>query len=146
METTMQTIFIQGAISTTMVAQSIQRYATDMAIGAHSCFIGQVRADLVEGKEVVAIEYTAYQAMADEQLQILAADIYKRYTLNGIIVKHSLGMVAAGEICLLVLAVAGHRRAAMDACGELVDRIKNELPIWGKEYFAGDGYQWKINQ
>lgn len=146
MEDTTHTIFLQGAIPATTIAERIGRYASDTAIGAHSCFLGQVRADRIGVREVTAIEYTAYAAMADEQLRVIAADVGQRYALDGLEVRHSLGKVAAGEICLFVLAAAGHRRAAMEACEELVERIKKELPIWGKELFAGEDYQWKTNQ
>ncbi|SKB40957.1 molybdopterin synthase catalytic subunit [Parapedobacter luteus] len=146
MGVTAKPIFVQGAIPATMVAQCVQQYAAETTVGAYSCFIGQVRADVVGGKSVTAIEYTAYTAMVDEHLEAIAVDVCQRYALNGIVVKHSLGTVLAGEICLFVLAAAGHRRPAMDACGELVERIKSELPIWGKEHFAGEEYQWKTNQ
>ncbi|MFM2254833.1 MAG: hypothetical protein RLZZ47_322 [Bacteroidota bacterium] len=61
-------------------------------------------------------------------------------------ITHSLGLVKAGEICLFVFASAVHRKEAIDACEEVVERIKKELPIWGKELFNDDQYQWKENK
>jgi molybdopterin synthase catalytic subunit len=58
---------------------------------------------------------------------------------------HSLGKVNAGEICLFVFTSSAHRKAAIDACEEVVERIKKELPIWGRELFEDDTYQWKEN-
>jgi molybdopterin synthase catalytic subunit len=58
---------------------------------------------------------------------------------------HSLGKIAVGEICLFVFTSSKHRRAAIDACNELVERIKSELPIWGKEILDTDETQWKQN-
>jgi molybdopterin synthase catalytic subunit len=60
-------------------------------------------------------------------------------------VHHSLGVVKAGEISLFVFTSSVHRRAAIDACNEVVERIKHELPVWGKEIFKDETYQWKVN-
>ena len=61
-------------------------------------------------------------------------------------VYHSLGKVAAGEICLFVFTSSAHRKAAIDACNETVERIKAELPVWGKEIFLDESIQWKTNK
>jgi molybdopterin synthase catalytic subunit len=60
-------------------------------------------------------------------------------------VHHSLGLVPTGQICLFVFTSSKRRKAAIAACEELVERIKAELPIWGKEIFDGEGHQWKQN-
>jgi molybdopterin synthase catalytic subunit len=60
-------------------------------------------------------------------------------------VHHSLGDVHAGEICLFVFTSSAHRKPAIDACEECVERIKAELPIWGKEIIDDNEYQWKVN-
>ena len=59
---------------------------------------------------------------------------------------HSLGRVNAGEISLFVFTSGVHRREAIDACNEVVERIKQEVPVWGKELFADDTYSWKENK
>ena len=61
-------------------------------------------------------------------------------------VHHSLGIVKAGEISLFVFASSPHRKAAIEACNETVERIKKELPVWGKELFENENYQWKENK
>jgi molybdopterin synthase catalytic subunit len=58
---------------------------------------------------------------------------------------HSLGEVKVGEICLFVFTSSKHRKAAMQACDELVERIKAELPVWGKEILDSEGHEWKVN-
>ena len=58
---------------------------------------------------------------------------------------HSLGEVNVGEICLFVFTSSKHRKAAIAACEELVERIKKELPVWGKELFENKQEQWKVN-
>lgn len=140
------TIFYEGAIPASMLSDCLQEFAGELTTGAYSCFIGQVRADLLNGQKVIAIEYTAYTSMADEQMNIITEEVKQQYGLNASFVRHSIGVVEAGGICLFVLAMAGHRKAAMDACNTLVERIKKELPVWGKELVEGEGYQWKINK
>ena len=61
-------------------------------------------------------------------------------------VYHSIGKVAAGEICLFVLTSSVHRKLAIAACEELVEKIKAELPVWGKEIFEDNSHQWKVNK
>ncbi|HET6723811.1 MAG TPA: molybdenum cofactor biosynthesis protein MoaE [Chitinophagaceae bacterium] len=60
-------------------------------------------------------------------------------------VHHSLGTVKAGEISLFVFTSSPHRKAAIDACEETVERLKAELPVWGKELLTDDTYHWKEN-
>lgn len=139
-------IFTQGPISPAFIADSIAKHSTQTAVGGHSIFLGQVRADVVDGNTVAAIEYTAYEEMALEKMHAIREAIFATYPLTCMHVHHSLGEVAAGEICLFVFTSAPHRKAAINACEEAVERIKAELPVWGKEIFAGEGHQWKVNQ
>jgi molybdopterin synthase catalytic subunit len=105
-----------------------------------------VRADKIEGKEVSCIEYTTYEEMALEKMHAIREDIFAKYDLTCMHVYHSLGKVAAGEISLFVFTSSAHRKAAIDACEETVERIKAELPVWGKELFGDESYHWKVNQ
>jgi molybdopterin synthase catalytic subunit len=139
-------IFTPGAIPATFIAESIQKHNTQTIIGAHSIFLGQVRRDVIEDKTVAAIDYTAYEDMALEKMHKIREAIFAKYSLICMHVHHSLGRVAAGEICLFVFTSSRHRKAAIDACEEIVERIKAELPIWGKELFEDESYQWKVNQ
>lgn len=142
---TPKNIFHQGAISPAFVAESIAKHSTKTEIGGHSIFLGQVRADKVDGKEVIGIEYTSYEEMALTAMHQIREEIFTKYPLTCMHVHHSLGKVPAGEICLFVFTSAAHRKEAINACEELVERIKAELPIWGKELFEGEGHQWKVN-
>ena len=137
---------MQGPVEPGFIAESIAKHATNTAIGGHSIFLGQVRADEVNGKKVAAIEYTSHTEMALEKMHEIRQDIFAKYPLTCMHVHHSLGAVKAGEICLFVFTSSAHRKAAIDACEECVERIKAELPVWGKEIFEGEGYQWKVNQ
>jgi molybdopterin synthase catalytic subunit len=139
-------IFTAGPIDPAFIADSIAKHATKTSIGGHSIFLGQVRADMIDGKQVEAIEYTSHEEMALQQMTVIREAIFAKYPLTCMHVYHSLGAIRAGEICLFVFTSSAHRKAAIDACNECVERIKAELPVWGKEIFQGEGYQWKVNQ
>ena len=139
-------IFVQGAIASSFIADSIQKHSSKTGIGGHSIFLGQVRADIIEEKKVSSIEYTAYEEMALQKMDSIREDIFAKYPLACMHVYHSLGNIAAGEICLFVFTSSAHRKAAIDACEETVERLKAELPIWGKEFFEDASYQWKENK
>lgn len=139
-------IFTEGAIQASFIAESIQKHSTKTGIGGHNIFLGQVRADESEKGKVAAIEYTAFEEMALEKMRIIREDIFSKYPITCMHVHHSLGKVAAGEICLFVFTSSAHRKAAIDACEETVERLKAELPIWGKEIMEDESHQWKINR
>jgi molybdopterin synthase catalytic subunit len=143
---TPRNIFVNGAIAASFIADSIQQHSSKTTIGGHSIFLGQVRADMIDGKKVTAIEYTAYEEMALETMHTIRESIFEKYSLTCMHVYHSLGQVAAGDICLFVFTSSAHRKAAIDACTETVERIKAELPVWGKELLEDETYQWKKNQ
>jgi molybdopterin synthase catalytic subunit len=138
-------IFVQGPIAASFIADSIERHKSKTDIGGHSIFLGQVRADKIEGKEVSCIEYTTYEEMALEKMHAIREGIFDKYDLTCMHVYHSLGKVLAGEISLFVFTSSVHRKAAIDACEETVERIKAELPVWGKELFGDESYHWKVN-
>ena len=139
-------IFVQGAITSAFIADSIQKHSTQTTIGAHNIFLGQVRGDIINDRKIVAIDYTAYEEMASEKMHLIRESIFEKYPLTCMHIYHSLGIVSSGEICLFVFTSAVHRKEAIDACEEVVELIKKELPIWGKEIFENDSYQWKENR
>jgi len=139
-------IFVQGPIPPSKVAEDIANHQSKTNIGAHSIFLGQIRTDIIDGKKVRAIEYTCYEDMALEKMTEIREAIFAKYDLTCMHIYHSLGLVGAGEISLFVFTSAAHRRAAIDACSEVVERIKAELPVWGREILEDETSQWKINQ
>ena len=141
----MKNIFKQGAIPATLVAENIAKHQVKTQIGGHSIFLGQVRADQIEGKTVSAILFTAYEDMANEKVAEIREYIITKYQLSCAHIYHSLGEIKAGELCFFVFTSAPHRKAAIQACDEMVDRIKKEVPIFGKELFGDGTHQWKTN-
>lgn len=145
MDSKFKNIFIQGAVTAAFISESIQKHSHKTGIGGHSIFLGQVRADKINSREVAGIEYTAYEEMALEKMHEIREEIFSKYDLTCMHVYHSLGWVAAGEISLFVFTSSAHRKAAIAACEELVERIKAELPVWGKEIFTDETHRWKQN-
>ena len=146
MERKIKNIFIEGPVTASFIAKSIASHQSKTTIGAHQIFLGQVRADIINEKKVAAIDYTAHVDMALNAMHQIRENIFTRYDLTCMHVYHSLGKVTAGELCLFVFVSSAHRDACVKACAELVERIKAELPVWGKEIFEDDTHQWKINK
>ena len=138
-------IFKQGAISAESIGVSIANHQTKTEIGAHNIFMGQVRADEIEGKKVVAIEYTANEELANEAVFAIREQAFEKYDLTCMHIYHSLGEVKAGEICLFIFVSSPRRNAANEACRYILEAIKNDAPIFGKELFEDSTHQWKVN-
>ena len=136
---------VHGAISTQQIADSIAKHQHKTEIGAHDIFLGQVRADIINGKTISTIDFSAYTDMAEKQIEKIREEIIEKHHLTCTHIKHSLGKINVGEICFFVFVSSSHRNAAFAACHELVNRIKAEVPIFGKEIFEDQSYQWKKN-
>jgi molybdopterin synthase catalytic subunit len=138
-------VFMEGAIPPSFIADSIAGHSSKKEIGAHSIFLGQVRNDIINEKEVQAIEYSAYIEMAEEKFHEIRETAFNNYSLTCMHIYHSIGKVNSGEISLFVFTSSKHRKDAIDACTAIVERIKKEVPVWGKEIFEGGNYAWKMN-
>ncbi|MEM8845808.1 MAG: molybdenum cofactor biosynthesis protein MoaE [Bacteroidota bacterium] len=138
-------VFQQGAIPPGFIADSIAKQQSKNEIGAHDIFLGQVRADIIEEKTVTAIEYTAYEEMANLKFHEIRESTFEQFEITDMYVYHSLGTVKVGEICLFVFVSSPHRRTAFDALQYCVEEIKAQVPVFGKELFEDDSYQWKVN-
>ena len=143
--TQIKNVFIQGAISHEFIANSIAKHQSKTGIGAHDIFLGQVRADVVDGKEVKAIEYSAYEEMANRQFHEIKENAFQEFDLSCLHIYHSIGGVNTGEICLFVFASSAHRKTVFEALQFVVEQIKQKVPVFGRELFEGDSYQWKVN-
>ena len=137
--------FVNGPISPGFIADSITNHSKKTNIGAHNIFLGQVRNDLIGDKTIVAIEYSAYQEIAEELFYEIREAAFAKYNLVCMHIYHSLGLVKTGEICLFVFVSSKHRKDAFDACSDIVEQIKAMTPIWGKEIFEDESHTWKKN-
>ncbi|HUX55793.1 MAG TPA: molybdenum cofactor biosynthesis protein MoaE [Bacteroidales bacterium] len=135
-----------GPITQKIIAFFIERMGDRTDSGGHSVFLGQVRADEINGKRVKAIEYSAYEAMVKVEADKIKVKILSEYVdVKSVDIVHSTGIVNVGEISLLVFVSAGHRQQAIEACGKSVELIKEKLPVWKKEIFDDDTHEWRQN-
>ena len=140
-----KTVFIEGEITSDFIANSIAKHQTKTSIGAHNIFLGQVRRDNVDDKTVTAIEFSCYEEMANEKLHTIREETFEKYNLTCMHIYHSLGTVNVGEICFFVFVSAPHRPQVYEATEYIVNRVKSEVPIFGKELFEEGTHQWKKN-
>jgi molybdopterin synthase catalytic subunit len=136
-------VFIQGEITPQLISENIASHSRKKQIGAHSIFLGQVREDDINGKKVMAIDYSCYEEMAQEIFFAIRESAFEKFELSCLHVYHSLGKVDAGKICLFVFASSPHRKNAIDACSFVVEEIKAKVPVWGKEILEDESYKWK---
>lgn len=138
-------VFIDGAISSEFIGESIKKHQTKTSIGAHDIFLGQVRADEIDGKRITAIEYSCYEEMASEKFHEIREATFAKFNLTCMHIYHSLGVVKAGEICLFVFVSSPRRKEVFKAIEYVVEEIKAKVPVYGKELFEDQSHQWKIN-
>lgn len=141
----MKKVFLEGAISPAFIADSIAKHQGKHSIGAHNIFLGQVRADEVGDQKVVAIEYTAYEEMANEKLHEIREEAFTKFDLTCLHIYHSLGNVKVGEICIFIFVSSKRRKQVYEATEWLVNQVKEEVPIFGKEILDNADHQWKVN-
>lgn len=141
----MKKVFLEGAISPGFIADSIAKHQGKHSIGAHNIFLGQVRADEVGDQKVVAIEYTAYEDMANEKLHEIREAAFGKFNLTCLHIYHSLGTVKVGEICIFVFVSSPRRKQVYEATEWLVNQVKEHVPIFGKEILDNAEHQWKVN-
>ncbi|HET8751437.1 MAG TPA: molybdenum cofactor biosynthesis protein MoaE [Gaiellaceae bacterium] len=119
---------------------AVLREVEDPEAGAVASFIGTVRRRS-RGRDVVHLEYEAYEEMADAMLELLGRELTERHGLCAFAVHHRLGRVEIGEASVVIAASAPHRSAALDACREAIETLKATIPLWKKEIYAG-GEEW----
>jgi molybdopterin synthase catalytic subunit/molybdopterin converting factor small subunit len=113
---------------------------SDPAAGAVVTFSGAVR-NHSHGKSVTMLEYEAYAPMAEEVLAQIAGEMAERWQLCAVAMTHRIGALPVGEISIIVAVSAAHRQDAFSAAAYAIDRVKEILPVWKKEY-AEDGASW----
>ncbi len=138
-------VFKEGAISSEFIADSIAKHQTKKSIGAHNIFLGQIRADEIDGKTISAIEYTAYEDMANEKFHEIREATFDKFNLTCMHIYHSLGTVKAGEICMFIFVSSPRRKEVFKAIEFVVEEIKANVPVFGKEIFEDETHQWKVN-
>ena len=108
--------------------------------GAIAVFEGVVR-DHSRGRRTLFLEYEAYEPMAVRKMEEIGAEIKNRYPVDRVGMIHRTGRLEIGETSVAIIVTSAHRAAAFEACRYAIDRLKQIVPIWKKEYFE-DGAVW----
>ncbi len=112
----------------------------DKRAGAIATFVGTVRAES-RGRNVVRLEYEAYEGMAESVMSELAENLKERYELCAVAITHRVGVCEIGEASVAVAVSAPHRQDALAACKDAIDTLKETVPLWKKEVYEG-GEEW----
>lgn len=120
--------------------QACVNYVSAPEAGGIDVFIGTVR-NATKGKQVVRLEFEAYEGMAIKEMQRIAAETMKQFSVFRISIHHRVGILQIGEVPVVIAVSAAHRAAAFEACRYIIDTLKGHVPIWKKEVFE-DGAVW----
>jgi molybdopterin synthase catalytic subunit len=112
----------------------------DEEAGAIATFVGTTRRHS-RGREVLYLEYEAYEGMAEQVMAELAAELQRRHELCKVAIHHRVGRVGIGETSVVVAVSASHRAAALAACRDAIAELKVSVPLWKKEVYVG-GEEW----
>ena len=126
----------EGPVNLTAVVVAV----VDERAGAIATFLGTVRAQS-RGRKVIALEYEAYEEMAEDVLAQIAAEVDERYELCKVAITHRLGRVEVGETSVAIAVSAPHRQDALAACADVIEALKSRVPLWKKELYEG-GEEW----
>lgn len=119
---------------------AVQRECTTPECGAVSLFLGAVRNENL-GRRVRCVEYEAYPEMAIRRLNRLGEEALERFGVHRVVLVHRLGRLELGQLAIAIGVGSAHRAEAFEATRHLLDRVKQEVPIWKKEFFEG-GEAW----
>jgi molybdopterin synthase catalytic subunit len=115
-----------------------------LGLGGTAVFLGTVRSGPEDGP-VQAIEYSAYDEMAEAEFDRIVGEAGSRWAGCRVLIQHRLGHVPAGETSVLVAAAAPHRAEAFEACRFVIEEVKRRVPIWKKELYADGRASWRGN-
>jgi len=120
--------------------EALEDAVADPSAGATVTFAGTTRNGNA-GRRVLRLEYEAYEPMALSEMRKLAREAGERFKIVRIAIQHRIGFVDIGETSVAIAVSAAHRAEAFDACRFAIDRLKEVVPVWKKEYFEG-GEVW----
>lgn len=120
--------------------EEVRAAVEDPGSGAVALFLGVVRNN-ARGREVLYLDYDAYPAAAEKMMAQIGDEIRERWGIDQVAITHRIGPVQIGEPSVVIAVSSPHRAEAFDACRYAIDRIKEIVPIWKKEFYA-DGETW----
>ncbi|MCP4245746.1 MAG: hypothetical protein GY778_01735 [bacterium] len=120
-----------------------RRVGGDHGVGGLVTFEGTTRAEhRPDHSDLIRLHYEAYEDMALAQMRRLADDARQRWAIQRVALVHRLGDVPLGEASVLIIVACGHRAEAFEACCWLIDRLKQDVPIWKKDVWADGATSW----
>lgn len=126
--------------STPLSLDEVVHAVSDPGQGGLVTFTGVVR-NHSRGKTVTRLDYEAYGEMAQKQLARIAEEATRTWPGTRVAVAHRVGSLVPGDLAVVIAVSAPHRKEAFRACELVIDRLKEDVPIWKKEY-AEDGEVW----
>jgi molybdopterin synthase catalytic subunit/molybdopterin converting factor small subunit len=129
-------LLVEGPLDIAAVVHEVE----DPEAGAIASFVGTVRRRSRD-RDVLHLEYEAYEEMAEPMLARLGEELTQRHGLCAVAIHHRLGRVEIGQASVVIAVSAPHRSAALDACREAIETLKTSIPLWKKEVYAG-GEEW----
>jgi molybdopterin synthase catalytic subunit len=108
--------------------------------GGIACFLGTVR-DHHGGREVIRLEYSAYQPMAEAECARIVTETEARWNCT-IALEHRVGVLSIGDVAVAIAVASAHRDEAFTACRYIIEEVKRRVPIWKREFFADGTVEW----
>lgn len=133
---------VQGPLLPDWLALQRRHFDASGRSGAVLSFEGVIRADTIRESSVEAIEYSAYEPLAERLLDQMEHRILHEYRLHALRIWHALGRVEAGQCSMLVLLSAAHRAEALDGLRAAVEAVKAGAPVWKREILRDGNWHW----
>jgi molybdopterin synthase catalytic subunit len=133
----MRTALVAGPIDSAALLQEVASHRH----GATVLFVGTVR-DINDGRPVNGMEYSAYQAMAERELDAIVSEATARFATDDIVVEHRLGVLELGDASVAIAVAHPHRGEAFDAARFVIEELKRRVPIWKLEHYRDGTRGW----
>ncbi|MFQ5654354.1 MAG: molybdenum cofactor biosynthesis protein MoaE [Planctomycetota bacterium] len=130
-----------GLVGEPIEVESILQETSAADCGALISFIGTVR-NHHHGRRVLRLEYTAYEPMAEREMQSIANTLRDRWPVRAVSMVHRLGVLEIGEASILIALSLAHRKEGFEALRYAIDRFKARVPIWKKEVYRDGASEW----
>ncbi len=137
-------VFVHQPIKMATIDHILAASHVSSTIGAMVYFSGIVRADEIDGRRVTAIDFSAHESLAEKQIREIGVR-ESGDDIQFVFVQHRLGLVPVGGIPLVIVVGSGHRPEGYKTSRAILEALKAEVPIFGKEIFADGSHSWKVN-
>lgn len=133
----MRSALVRRPIDPAAVLAEVQRSGN----GASVLFVGTVR-EINDGRAVTGMEYSAYDAMAQRELERILGEVVERFSTPDVVVEHRLGSLDVGEVSVVIVAAHPHRGCAFDAVRYIIEELKRRVPVWKLEHYVDGTREW----